>query len=266
MKYLLILFIILIIAGCKKQAEDFNESFNVIDQNLKLINRYQEAKSDIQTIQEAEEERNREILNELEDDDAAPSVQAIKIPESFDLPIKFVSQAPNANWDELHKEACEEAAMITVAKYMKGENLDELIMEDEIQAMVRWETEQGYKIDLTAEEAVQILKDYFSLKAEVVDEVTVERIKRELSLGNLVITPHAGQELGNPYYRQPGPIYHFLVIRGWTKSEFITNDVGTKRGDSYKYKFEKIITTVHDWNGGEVANGQKVMIVVGGVD
>lgn len=265
MRYLLIIFTIIGLSGCQQKTANFANSLNIVEQNRQLLERGMKAKQDIQEIQKNQDQYNQEIANELDKaSNAASKVDSTipAIPATFDLPVKFASQAPNANWDELHKEACEEAAMITAAKYLKGEDLDEQIMEKEIQALVKWETEQGYKIDLTVSEAAQILKDYFGLKAEVTSEVTIERIKKELALGNLVITPHAGRELGNPYYRQPGPIYHFLVIRGWTKSEFITNDVGTKRGDGYKYKFEKIISTVHDWNGGEVEAGQKVMIVV----
>ena len=61
-----------------------------------------------------------------------------------------------------------------------------------------------------------------------------------------MLVPTAGRELGNPYYKQPGPIYHFLVIRGYTSKYLITNDVGTRRGEEYKYKFDILINAVHD--------------------
>ncbi|MBU4332112.1 C39 family peptidase [Patescibacteria group bacterium] len=271
MRYLLILFIILSFAGCKKQVADFNDSFNVIEKNLALVNKYNKVKEEIGAIREKIEDYNKELLEEgdMEIEESIPQAtstpapaEELIIPDTFDLPVKFAPQSPFAVWDDLHNEACEEAAMIIAEKYLKNENLDKQIMEDEIQELIKWEEEQGYTIDVTAAETVEILEDYFGLKAEVTNEVTVERIKQELVLGKIVITPHAGRQLGNPYYRQPGPVYHFLIIRGWIGDEFITNDPGTKRGEGYKYKFEKLIETVHDWNGGEVEAGERVMVIV----
>lgn len=219
MKYLLILLIILGFSGCGTESVVFERSLEVEEQNSDLG----DIEGDIKSESENQDE-DRELRIE--------NSEEIAIPEEFDLPIKFASQSPFAVWDDLHNEACEEAAMIMASKYFKDENLDKQIMEDEIQALIKWETENGYEVDATAEETVEILKNYFGFSAEVTSEVTVERMKRELALGNLVITPHAGRELGNPYYRQPGPVYHFLVIRGWDEDEFITNDPGTKRGDA----------------------------------
>jgi hypothetical protein len=103
------------------------------------------------------------------------------------------------------------------------------------------------------------------MEAKAVKVVTVELIKQELARGNLVLLPAAGRELGNPYFRRPGPLYHMLVVRGYnTEGQFITNDPGTKHGEQYLYSAKKLLAAVHDWNGGEVATGQPVLIVVSG--
>jgi len=77
--------------------------------------------------------------------------------------------------------------------------------------------------------------------------------------------------LGNPYFRTPGPIYHMLVVKGYDEDEFITNDVGTKRGDGFRYKYDRLISAIHDWDhqsaeGGmtdeEIARGRRVLIVI----
>jgi len=77
--------------------------------------------------------------------------------------------------------------------------------------------------------------------------------------------------LNNPNFKQPGPIYHMLVIKGYNSWEFITNDPGTRKGNSFKYPYSTLINAVHDWNhdlavGGmteaEMAQGAKVMIAV----
>lgn len=171
----------------------------------------------------------------------------VAIPAKLELKVAFAPQAPFANWDELHKEACEEASIITVGRYFSNQPLNEKIMDEEIYKLADWEEARGYKIDLTAAETAQVLKDYYQLKAQVVEEVSVDRIKYELSRGHLIIVPLAGRELNNPYFRSPGPIYHMLVIRGYDGDEFITNEVGTKRGDGFKYKYDQLIDSIHDW-------------------
>ncbi len=54
-----------------------------------------------------------------------------------------------------------------------------------------------------------------------------------------------------------------LVLRGYTKDGYvITNDPGTKRGAQYAYRWSVLLNAIHDWNGGDVENGEKVVIVV----
>lgn len=190
---------------------------------------------------------------------------------TVNLSVPFTSQAPYQMWDALHGEACEEASMIMAAAYFNGETLTAHTAEQQILNLINWESVNSYQVDVTAAETVQILKDYYNLEAVAVFDVTVERIKQELSDGRLVIVPAAGRELGNPYYTPPGPIYHMLVIRGYTDKEFITNDPGTKRGEEYRYSYKRLLDAVHDWDHAravdgmtdeEMAQGAKVMVVV----
>ncbi|MFA6228367.1 MAG: C39 family peptidase [Patescibacteria group bacterium] len=199
------------------------------------------------------------------------AVPAQSMPKSYQLNVSFAQQAPFANWDALHEEACEEASMIMADRFYKTQPLDESIMEEEIQKLVKWESGKGYQVDLTAEETVTVLQLYFGLKAEIVSEVTTERIKTEIFKGRLVLIPAAGRLLGNPNFKAPGPIYHMLVIKGWTGSEFVTNDPGTRKGNGYRYGYATLLNAVHDWNpllaadgmtDAEMIQGRKVMIVV----
>lgn len=205
---------------------------------------------------------------------AKPIVENNEIPKFLDYPVAFASQAPYGNWDALHEEACEEAAMIMAVKYFKKEILSPHIMEQEILSIVKWEEENGYQVDVTADEAVSILKNYFVVSAKTTTDVSVENIKKQLLAGQLIVIPAAGRQLGNPNFTGAGPIYHMLVIRGYdeSKGEFITNDPGTRKGEGYRYKYQVLINAIHDWNhqlaeGGmtdqEMEQGRKVMIVVG---
>ncbi|RJR31046.1 hypothetical protein C4569_03340 [Candidatus Parcubacteria bacterium] len=196
------------------------------------------------------------------------------VPKAIDFKVLFASQAPFGNWDELHGEACEEASMIMAARYFKKQPLDARIMEEEILKLVDWEKENKYNdIDATAEETAEILERYFGLRATVDDKVTVDNIKNVLAQGKLIIVPAAGRMLENPNFKQPGPIYHMLLIRGYDRNEFITNDPGTRKGEGYKYKYGLLTDAVHDWDHGKAADGmtedemksgKKIMIVVSG--
>lgn len=199
------------------------------------------------------------------------TTKEVEIPKQLILPVLFAQQAPFGNWDALHEEACEEASIIMAYKYFIHESLNETIMETEIQKLVSWEESKGYSVDLTAQEIADVLTNHFGLKSRLSFEITADRIKYELSQGNLVIVPVAGREVGNPNFKQPGPIYHVLVIKGYNSTDFITNDPGTRKGNSFTYKYSQLINAVHDWNpqlaeGGmtdaEMNLGRKVMIVV----
>jgi len=180
------------------------------------------------------------------------------------LPVPFTVQAPYANWDLPYQEACEEASIIMLVDFVLGrddlrltpEEADERILE-----LVQWETDNGYTIDITAQEVTQVLNERFGVRAEVVS-YSVDAIKQQINLGKPVILPAAGRLLGNPYFRTPGPLYHMLVVKGYEGDEFITNDPGTRRGENFRYHYSAFDRAVHDWNGGEVESGEQVMIVL----
>jgi len=197
--------------------------------------------------------------------------QTTQIPSRFLLDMAFAQQAPFGNWDAVHEETCEEASMIMADKYFKYQPLNEQIMEQELQKLLAWENDRGYKVDLTAQQTVDILKEYFGLTARFSSNVTVDQIKYELSQGKPIIVPAAGQALGNPNFKAPGPIYHMLVIKGYNDTQFITNDPGTRKGNSYVYSYNALLNAIHDWNPdlavpsmtpANMLKGAKVMVVV----
>ena len=97
-------------------------------------------------------------------------------------------------------------------------------------------------------------------------------IKTAIAAGHPVIIPSAGRELGNPNFTGEGPIYHNLVIRGYTADgKFITNDPGTRKGEQYVYEQSVIMNAIHDWvpagdrtiaANGSVATGRRVVLEV----
>lgn len=188
------------------------------------------------------------------------------IKEEVDLAVPFSPQAPFAKWDKLHNEACEEAALIMVHYFLKGEKLTKEKMEKEIQDLVSWQIKKwGRHKDLTLKELGEIAKEYYGWqKIKVLDKITIEDIKREISKGNPVIVPAAGRVLNNPYYRRPGPYYHMLVVRGYKKDKIITNDPGTKRGEKFIYSPEILYQAIHDWPGEDkdILEGEKRILII----
>jgi len=189
------------------------------------------------------------------------------LPKEINLKIPFTSQAPHQNWEFPYKEFCEEASVLMAASYAKNRPISGSDDADAKMLDIKdfEEKKFGFYEDTNAEETAVILREYFELsKVSVVENPTAKDIKTALAGGKAVIMPFAGRQLGNPYYQQPGPLYHMMVIKGYTKEgDFITNDPGTRRGADYIYSSDVIIKANHDWNNGDVDNGRKVMIVAG---
>ena len=191
--------------------------------------------------------------------------KTVTSPKSVLIKMTFVAQAPHANWDMPYQEACEEASLIIVDHYLKGTTLSADIADADIQAMVAWQIEHfGNYEDTTAAQVKQIAEEHLGLSARVVYDPTIDDIKKELAQGNPVLIPAAGRDLGNPYFSGEGPWYHMLVIVGYDSDEFITHDVGTRRGENYRYNQDVLYDAIHDWTGvkEEIRSGRKAMVVV----
>jgi len=181
----------------------------------------------------------------------------------INLAVPFTSQAPFTNWDLPYKESCEEASVLMLDYFYRGASLNPALANQEILKIVDWQKIKfGAYEDTDAAQTAQILRDYFGYKnVRVSYDISIEDIKKELALGRPVIVPAAGQLLPNPFFRQPGPLYHMLVIKGYKDGKFITNDPGTRRGADFLYSYEGLYNAIHDWNAGNVYAGRKAMIV-----
>ncbi len=195
-----------------------------------------------------------------------PPVAPAPTPQQANLAVPFTPQAPHADWSMPYQEACEEASLMMVHAYLSGAGPftpDEA--DRQITEMVAWETERfGYYEDTTAEETAEIARAYYGYaKARAVAIGSIEDVKREIDRGNAVILPAAGKMLKNPYFSGDGPRFHMLVAKGYTKDgKIISHDPGTRRGADFLYDETLLWNAIHDWNGGDVENGAKMMVVV----
>lgn len=102
----------------------------------------------------------------------------------------------------------------------------------------------------------------FRMNARIIENPTIEQIKNSIAKGNPVLVVADGKVLPNPHFRNGGPVYHALVIKGYDGENFITNDPGTQFGESFKYKYDDLMNAIHDWNDGDVKEGRKVVLVL----
>lgn len=199
----------------------------------------------------------------------SPTPEASPTPDSIPLQYQiagfsFQSQTPLGNWDALHEEACEEASLILVKYWQTSVALSAQTMENQIQALTSWEDANGYPKDLTAKQLAEVAKSYYDISnAKASYDVSIDSIKKEIAQNHPVIIPAAGRLLGNPYFTPPGPVYHMLVIIGYDQNSFIVQDVGTRRGDHYRYNPTILLNAIHEWTGDPdtIDQGRKAMVV-----
>lgn len=195
-----------------------------------------------------------------------PTTSPSALPAEINLAVPMVYQAPFANWDPIHSDACEEASVIMVKGFLDGvKAFTRESMEEQILAIVDYEEKEfGYFEDTDAVETAKIMTDFLKIKnVKVMPVAAASDIRKQLAAGRPVILPVAGKLLKNPNFRNGGPDYHMIVIKGYTKSgRFISHDPGTRLGADYLYDESIIMDALHDWNGGDVLKGKKVMIVV----
>jgi len=186
------------------------------------------------------------------------------VTDDINLAVPFAPQAPHAHWDQPYQDACEEATLIMVERYLRGASLTLADMDTEILRMVDFQNEQfGFFKDSNVAETVRLAEAYFpQLSARAVYDITANDIRAELALGNPVIVLVDGRKLGNPFYTAPGPDRHTLVIKGMSGEKFITNDPGTKRGADFVYSIDTVMQALVDYDGDTPGTGKRAMIIL----
>lgn len=189
------------------------------------------------------------------------------LPKSLRLSVPFIPQAPKQNWDLPYQEACEEASILMVDAYYKKESNPTAAEADtRILDLVAWSAQRygPERIDTDAEETGEMAEEYFTnIQADVVAFKDAKQIKEYLAKGYPVIIPADGKTLPNPNFRNGGPPYHMLVVKGYTADgKWITNDPGTRLGENFLYEEQALMDSIRDWNGGDVKNADPVILVL----
>ena len=195
-----------------------------------------------------------------------PSQVNTVIPESKTLNVPFTSQAPEKNWDQPWQDACEEAALLMLDAYYKKYSLSPLFAKDELLKMISYEEKKGWGGSIPIEHVKEVGEKVLGLQShgtlEIIENPSVEDIKKAIAAGDPVYVVADGKVLPNSNFTNGGPEYHALVITGYTKDTFITNDPGTRLGEDYVYKIPDLMNAIRDWNNGNVKQGRRVIMVV----
>lgn len=193
------------------------------------------------------------------------------LPRSVLNNAPFVPQAPFANWDAVHEETCEEAAIATAHFYRLGKKeISPEEAEAELMAQIKYQEEHmGSALDISVDQMVQLATGYYGedpASMRIDEDYSLTDLKRYLAFGNVIVVPAAGRVLENPNFKQPGPLYHALVIIGYDdeKQQFITNDPGTRKGARWRYSYANLLESIHDFPGDKekILEGKKAVIVV----
>lgn len=182
--------------------------------------------------------------------------------------VPFTTQSPDSLWDEWGEEACEEASMMIVDYFWKKKEFTAQTALTERNRLIQYEIENyGDFRDEDAQKIAQRIKTYFGYsQVEVIYDFSLDNLKRKIVEGRPIIVPAAGRRLKNPNFKQPGPLYHNLVIVGYEGNEIITNDPGTRKGEGYRYNENILYNAIHDFPGSkeQIEQGRKAMIIVKG--
>ena len=196
----------------------------------------------------------------------SPANTPLESVTSYNLNVPFTMQAPFSDWSEPWQNTCEEANILMVHYYYQDKTFTKKIAQEELLKLVAWQNKNfGSYVDTSIAQTAEMVEKNWGYKTQIIDNPTVNQIKKFTTDGFPVILPTAGRELKNPYFIQPGPIYHMITVKGYTADEkFITNDPGIGRGHDYLYSIDTLMNSMHDWNGSEenILQGAKKILII----
>lgn len=173
------------------------------------------------------------------------------LPNKHLIKTAFVPQAPEKNWDQPWQDACEEASLLTLKYYYQQQTPTIPQLVNEYQQIFSYESNNGMSHDINLQSMSQVASEYLNLNALIIDKPNVEDIKNYLYKDVPVIITANGKTLyqENKNFRSGGPWYHSLVILGYDDNlgKFIVHDVGTQHGAYFKYSYELLMQSIHDF-------------------
>lgn len=192
--------------------------------------------------------------------------------QRVDLAVPFTPQAPYGQWsDPRQQQGCEEASALMAIRWVQRRPITREEALRTMHAIAAFEKKiYGSYHDTSALDTIaRIFHGYFKYpNVALRQNITAEDIIAALAKDLLVIVPVNGRILKNPFYKAPGPRDHMLAVIGYDPAtdEFITNDPGTRRGQGFRYRSARLMSSIGDYpttgENGQHVQRAKVMIVV----
>lgn len=181
------------------------------------------------------------------------------------LPVPFTAQAPEGNWVEPWDNACEETSVVMVENYYRGNwSLNVEKSKKEIQnVLTQKEGIFGTSKDESLADVVTLINTVYKREAELVKDITVEKIKREIDGGYPVIIAFDARLVRNANFISPKPTYHVAVIIGYDDKtkQFVLNEPGTSEGEHFRYGYDELLKANKEYtvrDTGEVRGNEAV--------
>jgi hypothetical protein len=201
---------------------------------------YENAKAALERQQVVSVEEAPVITEEVLSDVAKAAlaiIQEAPLPETVDLGVPFMTQAPSGVWDDAHIHASEEASLLMAREFFMPTaplgSIDDMIADGET---------VGTPSQLSAVAFAAYIEGYdAALNATVIEDASIDEVKKYLAQTMLVLVPTHGDLLQNPFYIAEGLPQHWIVLRGYDAENFFVNDPGTRRGERYVYAQSTVI-------------------------
>ena len=170
------------------------------------------------------------------------------------LEVPYVNEAPEDIWTGSWKNACEEATIMMVDRYYQGKkNISVPEAKAYLQTLFDFQ-QKAYGSDANSDvqRTLEVIESQATFWARIVEEPTVEAIKKELADGRPIIAFHRGFDLQNKNipFLATGSSYHTTVIKGYddAKQQFITHDPGDSiAGANHVYAYDLFMNSLHDY-------------------
>jgi uncharacterized protein YvpB len=193
----------------------------------------------------------------------------VNLPAAVILPVPFTSQAPLNNWAD-RQHTCEEASLVMVDRYLKGDHnatIDGRTADQAINQVTTWKP----ALDLTSQQVGEVAKRNWGYNYKMLPADRLN-MKQQLALGRPLLMGVRTHGLGNPNY--PGyrnhfedpswSVSHFIVVIGYDNTDhFVLNDPGLTRGASYHILYDQLMHAVDDHDQAYPAlNSGRVFLVL----
>jgi hypothetical protein len=191
-----------------------------------------------------------DIYEETSEDSLVPLEEmTVEVIEVRSVP--FTTQAPLGEWSSAPWNGfAEEASMLMAMQWVRGEStITPTQAVESLRAVGEWERALfGTNGDTSLLQVLQTFEGYYGHDA-VYLSTNLEMIEEALDNGKLVLAPINGQILDSPYYGDPAPEHHMILITSYEDDVFIAHDPGTSQGRNIAYDKQKILESIQDLDG-----------------